>query len=112
MSGALGEDKLMGKRQNSSFEITCPCCEARLTVDPDLGKVLHHEPPPKTNKGPDLDRATQLLKEEAERREALFRQSTEDERSKTDLLQRKFEEALKKTKDQPVGPSLRDIDLD
>jgi hypothetical protein len=102
----------MGKRQHSSFEIICPCCEARLTVDPDLRKVLHNEPPPKQNKGPDLDRAGQLLKEEAERREALFRKGTEDERSKADLLERKFEEALKRTKDQPVGPSLRDFDLD
>jgi predicted amidophosphoribosyltransferase len=94
------------------LEVACPCCGAVLSVDAELGKVLHHQPPPKHEKAPDLDHAAQLLKKEAERREALFRQGAEDERVKSELLERKFKEAFEKTKDQPTGPPLRDFDLD
>jgi predicted amidophosphoribosyltransferase len=95
-----------------TLEITCPCCGARLTVDAGLGKVIHHVVPPKHAKGPDLDHAAQLLEKEQARREALFQQSTEDEKTKSDLLERKFAEALKHTKDEPLTPPTRDIDLD
>jgi predicted amidophosphoribosyltransferase len=100
------------EREAGKFELICPSCGAKLTVDAELGKVLHHEPPPKTSKAPDLDHAAQLLQKEKARREALFRQSTEEEKVKSELLERKFEEAMKKTKDQPAGPPLKDIDLD
>jgi hypothetical protein len=81
-------------------------------VDTELGKVLFHEPPPKAAKAPDLDHASQLLQKEAERRESLFQQSAEEEKIKSQLLERRFNEALKKTKDLPVGPPLKEIDLD
>lgn len=83
-----------------------------MTVDTELGKILHHEPPPKSSKAPDLDRAAQLLQKEAARREALFKQSSDEQKVKSELLERKFEEAMKKTKDQPVERPLKDIDLD
>ena len=81
-------------------------------MDAEFGKVLFHQAPPKQDKGPDLDFATQLLKKEAERREALFRQSADEEKIKSELLDRKFKEAFQKTKDQPTGPPVRDFDLD
>ena len=97
----------------SNFETTCPCCGARLTIDPALGRVIGHEA--KQRRPADahhLDRAADVLAKQAERREAHFRESAEEEKIKSDLLARKFEEALKKTRDQPVKPALRDIDLD
>ena len=94
------------------MEVVCPCCGARLGVDIEIGKVLFHEPPPRPTKAPDLDHASQLLKKEAERRESLFKQSAEEEKIKSDLLERRFKEALEKTKDVPVGPPLKEIDLD
>ncbi len=94
------------------FEVGCPCCGARLKVDATLGKVIAQEPPPKRAKAPDLDEATKLLQKEAARREAAFKQSAEEEKVKSQLLERKFEEALKKTKGEPVTPPLREIDLD
>jgi hypothetical protein len=83
-----------------------------LTVDAELGKVLFHQGPPRDEKGPDLDTAAQLLKKEAERREALFRQSADDQKVQSELLDRKFREAFEKTKDQPTNRPLRDFDLD
>jgi hypothetical protein len=59
-----------------------------------------------------LNQASQLLKKEAERRESLFKQSAEDEKVKSKLLERRFKEAFEKTKDVPTGPPLKDIDLD
>jgi predicted amidophosphoribosyltransferase len=104
----------MSRRQQEprKLEVVCPCCGATLTVDAELGKVLFHQAPPKTDKGPDLDDAARLLQQEAERREALFRQSADDEKIKAELLDRKFKEAFEKTKDQPTGRPLRDFDLD
>ena len=52
------------------------------------------------------------LKKEAERREAMFRQSADDQKIKSELLDRKFKEAFEKTKDQPTEKPLRDFDLD
>ena len=42
----------------------------------------------------------------------LFRQTAEAEKIKSQLLERKFEEALAKSKDEPLVPPTRDIDLD
>lgn len=61
---------------------------------------------------PDLEQAGALLRQQAARREALFKQSTEDEKIKTQLLERKFRDALEKSKDEPVQRPTRDIDLD
>ena len=102
----------MNKQRRKRAEVLCPCCGARLEVDTELGKVVFHEPPPRAAKAPDLDHASQLLKKEAERRESLFRQSAEEEKMKSELLERRFKEALEKTKDVPVGPPLKEIDLD
>jgi hypothetical protein len=100
---------------DSNIETVCPCCGARLTIDRALGRVISHEAPPKRKRGGDadrLERASALLAKQAEQREAHFRESADEEKVKSDLLSRKFEEALRKTRDQPVKPGLRDIDLD
>jgi uncharacterized Zn finger protein (UPF0148 family) len=102
----------MNKQTRKTAEVVCPCCGARLEVDTELGKVLFHEPPPRPTRAPDLDRASQLLEKEAERRESLFKQSAEDEKMKSELLDRRFKEAFEKTKDLPTGPPIKEIDLD
>jgi hypothetical protein len=103
----------MPRSKSSSISLACPCCGARLTIDPNLQKVIAHQAAPARHQAaPDLDRAAALLREQAARREALFRQSTEDEKAKPQLLERKFEEALKQSKDQPIEKPTRDIDLD
>ena len=99
-------------RDARKLEVACPCCGAVLSVDAELGKVLFHQAPPKQDKGPDLDFAAQLLKKEADRREALFRQSADDQKTQSELLDRKFKEAFEKTKDQPTVKPIRDFDLD
>jgi predicted amidophosphoribosyltransferase len=103
----------MRESKKGSISVVCPCCNAGLTVDVELKKVIAHEAAPAKHKDvPDLNRVDVLLREQAARREAIFQQSTEDEKTKTQLLERKFAEALKKSKDQPVEKPTRDIDLD
>ncbi len=102
----------MSEGPKLTIEVICPCCQARLTVDPELGAVLHHEPPPKTETVTDLKTAVEGLKDEAGRREARFKESMEAEKEKGKLLERKFKELLKKAKDEPVARPTRDIDLD
>ena len=103
----------MREPSNRQFEVVCPCCGARLLIDRPLGKILSHESPPKQpGMIPDLDHPERVLEQAAARREAFFRQSTEEEKHKAELLGRKFEEALKRRKDDPVTPPIRDIDLD
>lgn len=102
----------MSRNEHTNIDVTCPCCGATLTLDSELGKVIAHQPPTKVSKAPDFDRASELLEKEKARRESMFNQSAEDEKVKSRVLERKFEEALKKTKDEPITRPMRDIDLD
>ncbi len=102
----------MAQQKRNDISIMCPCCGASLTVDAGLGKVISHEPPPQKRSALDLDQASAMLKEQAARREAIFKQSSEDIKNQSQLLQKKFEAALEKNKDAPVTKPTRDIDLD
>ena len=103
----------MGNEDGATVVVTCPCCGAKLTVDPALKAIIHHELPPKPV-GPvkDLKEAMEALKGEAEKRRALFQQAAEAEKDKSKVLDKRFQEALKKAKDEPVERPTRDIDLD
>ncbi len=95
-----------------TFEVTCPCCQASLRVDPELHAVIGHQPPPRQPKVRDLAEATRALRVEESRREQQFQKSFQAERERGRLLERKFDEALEKIKDDPVERPLRDLDLD
>lgn len=102
----------MAKRSADTFEVDCPCCRAKLTVDSQVSAVLSYVPPPKPPPSVDLDDTAQLLRNQADAVEAKFRASVEAEKTKEDVLARKFAEGLKKAKDGPVEKPLRDFDLD
>jgi hypothetical protein len=102
----------MAKNPIETFEVSCPCCTAKLTVDRELGVVLSHVPPPRPPSSVDLDDTARLLRAHDDAVEAKFRASVEAEKSKEDVLARKFAEGLKKAKDGPVEKPLRDFDLD
>jgi hypothetical protein len=98
-------------RLASEIEVTCPCCEATLVVDANLRRVVSHEAPAREDL-PELGEAQKLLDEAAARREAVFRQSVSDEKSRGDVLSRRFDEALRQAREEPVVKPLRDFDLD
>ena len=95
----------------SELEVTCPCCRASLVIDTNLGRVIAHREPERGDK-PELDEAARILAAEAARREALFEQSMEAEKGRDDALARRFEEALRQAKQEPITRPDRDFDLD
>lgn len=82
-----------------------------MTVDRKLGVVLAHVAPVRPP-SIDLDDTAQLLRKHSEAVEAKFRASVEAEKTKEDVLARKFAEGLKKAKDAPIEKPIRDFDLD
>jgi len=98
-------------RLKSELELACPCCSAVLVIDTNLGRVIEFREPPSANR-PELSEAQRILAEQAARREALFQQSVEDEKTRGDALSKRFEEALKEAKKEPISKPLRGFDLD
>lgn len=82
-----------------------------MTVDRELGVVLAHVAPVRPP-SVDLDDTAQLLRKQSEAIEAKFRASVEAEKTKEDVLARKFAEGLRKAKDAPIEKPIRDFDLD
>ena len=84
-----------------------------LKVDPATHAVIAHKSAPKPKTFADLDAAAKSMHEQDSRRESIFRQSVEAEKNKADVLEKKFQEAVKRAKETPdTGRPIRDIDLD
>ena len=98
-------------RLKSELEVLCPCCQSMLVIDLNLGRVVSHSEPERGNK-PELSDAQRILTEEAARREAIFQQSVDAEKNRGDALSRRFEEALKQARQEPITKPTRDFDLD
>jgi len=97
----------------SAFEVTCPCCGGLLKVDPESRAVIAHTAPAVPKTFADLEEAGRALKERDSRKESIFRQSVEAEKNKADILEKKFQEAVKRAKEAPdTGRPIRDFDLD
>ena len=95
----------------SELELTCPCCGATMVVDLNLKRIVSHKEPERGDK-PELSDAQKILAEQAARRDAIFEQSVNAEKTRGDALSKRFEEALKQAKQEPVSKPLRDFDLD
>lgn len=95
----------------SEFEALCPCCQATLIIDANLRRIVRHEEPVRGDR-PELSNAQRILAEEAARREAIFEQSVAAEKTRGDALSKRFEEALKQAKQEPITKPERDFDLD
>ncbi len=102
----------MSEKGTSTIAVACPCCGATLTVDPSLPAVLDHKLPPKPQVVAQLKDAVKLVKEEATRRDEKYQQIAEAEKNKSKVLDRKFQELLKKAKEEPITKPIKDIDLD
>ena len=95
----------------SELEVDCPCCQATLVVDVGLKRVVSYREAEREDK-PKLEEAHDILAAEKARRETIFRQSVADEKGRGDVLSKRFEEALKQARKEPVERPLRDFDLD
>jgi ribulose kinase len=96
-----------------AFEVTCPCCNAMLKVDPQTRAVISHTAAVKPKMFEDIEAAARAMKEQDSRRDSIFRQSVEAQKHASDLLEKKFQEAVKKAKESPdTGKPIRDWDLE
>ena len=103
----------MAKSPSQPFEVGCPCCSAVLKVDPDTKAVISHVAPIKPKTFNDFEAAAKAMREQEGRKESIFRQAVDAEKNKASLLEKKFQEAVKKAKESPdEGRPMRDIDLD
>ncbi len=98
-------------RLKSEIEVACPCCQSLLVIDLNLGRIVRHSEPERADK-PELSEAQRIIAEQAARREAMFQQSVESEKTRGDALSRRFEEALRQAKEEPITKPMRDFDLD
>jgi hypothetical protein len=100
-------------KNSAPFEVTCPCCGASLKIDPEVKAVIAHTPKAVPRTFEDLEAAAKAMKDQDSRKESIFRQSVEAQKNQGDLLEKKFQEALKRAKETPdTGKPLRDFDLD
>lgn len=99
--------------KQSSFDLTCPCCGALMKVDAERQAVISHLAPVKPKTFNDMEEAARAMKEQDSRRDSIFRQSVEAQKHAGDLLEKKFQEAVRKAKESPdTGRPIRDFDLD
>ncbi|MFY9647212.1 MAG: hypothetical protein WAK29_18680 [Terriglobales bacterium] len=97
----------------SSFDVTCPCCGAVMKIDVATRGIIAHTAPVKPKTFNDMEEAARAMKEHDNRRDSIFQQSLEAQKHAAELLEKKFQEAVKKAKETPdTGRPLRDFDLD
>ncbi len=103
----------MAKGANELFDVECPCCQAKLKVDPRTHAVISFKEAEKPRTLEDIDAGLAHLKGAAARREEAFRKSFEAHKTHGEVLQKKFEELFRQAKESPdTPPPKRDIDLD
>ena len=82
-----------------------------MVIDLNLRRVVSHKEPERGDK-PELSEAQRILAEQEARRNALFEESVNAEKTRGDALSKRFEEALKQAREEPVTKPVRDFDLD
>jgi len=95
----------------SEFQAVCPCCQSTLIIDANLRRVVGHEDATRADR-PELSDAQRILDDEAARRESIFQKSVAAERTRGDALSKRFEEALRQARTEPITKPTRDFDLD
>ncbi len=84
-----------------------------LKLDIEAKAVISHIPKAVPKTFNDMEEAARAMKERDTRKESIFQQSVEAQKNSSDLLEKKFQEALRKAKETPdTGRPLRDFDLD
>lgn len=89
--------------ESDRVEVVCPCCRTRLTVEKESGEVLA-EQRPKLDATKTFEDAMNKVRGGAREREDLFAKAFDRTQRQDDLLNKKFEEAKKKAKDEPGKP--------
>lgn len=90
------------------LNVECPCCQARLVIDPKTGLVIRSQP---AQADYSFEEALRREQERKAKSDQLFAQAVANEKQRQRSLEQKFEEALR-SKDELDTPPPRPWDLD
>jgi hypothetical protein len=94
---------------DETFDVTCPCCQTRLTLDSGDGSILLEERVKRPGRG--WDDVVQAGADKEAAAERQFRQNMDRAQNADELLDKKFREALKRA-EKTTGPAPNIFDLD
>lgn len=100
--------------RNNRLHVSCPCCEAKLTVDRETGAVLAHEAVDEPIAGgADFDDLLADLDRQKQRAEQRFEQEQAAMADRDRVLDERFAEAFRRAEEDPDdAPPPRPFDLD
>src|SRR5438034_980647 len=110
-AGCLRSDgfDIIGTRMEK-YSVTCPCCEAVLTIDAVTGSLLAHEEKKKVLGS--FEELKGEMGKQKELREQIFAQEMSSMKDRERLLEEKFKEALKRADTDTDKPFKNPLDLD
>jgi hypothetical protein len=85
-----------------ALDVTCPCCQALLKVDPETGGVVWVDQ--KRAPARDFDELVSRVQSQKSVLDEKFARSVQQTRHAKQILERKFEEARKRAADDPKRP--------
>ena len=91
--------------------LNCPCCGTLLHLDRETGAVLLEERP---KKGPvkSFEEAARETSARQEQAKAQLARAMEEEKHKSEIMDKRFREAMKKAEEDDSPPPPRPFDLD
>ena len=91
-----------------ALDVTCPCCEALLKVDPETGSVVwadKKKAPPK-----DFDDLVSRVQSQKGVLDQKFARSVQHTRRSSEILEKKFEEARRRAEADPTAKAPHPFD--
>jgi len=84
-----------------ALDVTCPCCEAQLKIDPETGSVVwadKKKAPPK-----DFDDLVSRVRSQKGVLDEKFARSVQQTKHASEILDKKFQEAKKRAEADPTS---------
>ena len=82
-----------------ALDVTCPCCDTLLKVDPDTGAVVWADK--KKAPAKDFDELVDRVRSQKSALDDKFARSMAQTRNQKDILEKKFEEARRRAAENP-----------
>jgi len=84
-----------------ALDVTCPCCEAALKIDPETGSVVWVDK--KKAPAKDFDDLVSRVRSQKSQLDEKFQRSVQQTKHAREILDKKFEEAKKRAASDPGG---------
>ena len=98
--------------QKATAKLTCPCCQATLTVDRETLGILYATENRVRAGGASFEQSLQDLKDREKDKNGRFQQAVAEEKARKALLGKKFQELRREADTTPTQRPVRPFDLD